>query len=929
MRAGHGRHNPGQPVDLSLEVANPSAGMTLEVTYRSLSEVIATEQIIVGQGTATSWLWQPPETDYRGYTVDIRLLDGSTVLDREAIAVDVSSDWAKFPRYGFISDFGFLSASRMDEVIDQLTRHHINGLQFYDWKSTHHKPLEGTPENPDFSWRDIANRRHYANTVEGYVTRAQERNMMAMSYNLLYGANEDADAVADGVSPDWFLYRDPSQTTQDIHPLPSGWKSDVTLVDPYNAAWREYIATTTADAIQAFGFDGWHVDQLGDRGQVYAANGRPIDLAPATGNFVSSMKSTPALSDLRYVANAVNQYGQTDIANAPVDFLYTEVWQPNEQYNDLAAILMQNHAASNGQLNSVLAAYMNYNHADNPGTFNTPAVLMTDAVIFAFGGAHIELGEHMLSKEYFPNNTLAQTSELQDRLVHYYDFLVGYQNLLRDGGSFGTHTVSSPTHPLNNWPAQQGSIATVSKTVGDREIFHLINFVDATHMNWRDTNATQTEPSEQTNVRIEFHTQRTLNHFWTASPDSMVGLPEDLAFTQAPNGFVQADVPSLKIWTMLVAEGDATAGYDHAGETAYGSNWDNGTDGGLGFGPWTLRASATSGGFAGFFSPEDPSGLDNTGSGDASTGRTLASFANKGSGVEKATAFRNFDQPLDGYGDSFRLTLEHGLVTGEVGLTLRSTTQAQSPDDFSNSTRFRLFIDGLSSTYQIIDGDGLFDTGVPITPFGLSAEIELLDADSYNLTLWSYQEQRDYSPSSFTFTERLLASSGAIESFALYQFDAPSGPIQDDVYWNHFSIRLGPSLSGDLDGSGALDVADLDLLFAAIEDGNADLDLTNDGLIDSDDAIEWVSNLFGSKPGDANLDRIVDLIDLSVLASNFGQSVISNSHGDFNADRSVDLIDLSILASNFGFDGTVPEPSALIIAMLTGLPVMGCRRRTA
>ena len=47
---------------------------------------------------------------------------------------------------------------------------------------------------------------------------------------------------------------------------------------------------------------------------------------------------------------------------------------------------------------------MNYNKADNRGEFNTPGVLLTDAVMFALGGSHLELGgDHMLCKEYFPN----------------------------------------------------------------------------------------------------------------------------------------------------------------------------------------------------------------------------------------------------------------------------------------------------------------------------------------------------------------------------------------------------------------------------------------------------------------------------------------------------------------------------------------------
>ncbi len=78
---------------------------------------------------------------------------------------------------------------------------------------------------------------------------------------------------------------------------------------------------------------------------------------------------------------------------------------------------------------------MDYNLASSKGYFNTPGVLLTDAVIFSFGGAHLEMGDHMLCKEYFPNSNLQMKPELQAAIVHYYDFLTAYQNLLRDGGA--------------------------------------------------------------------------------------------------------------------------------------------------------------------------------------------------------------------------------------------------------------------------------------------------------------------------------------------------------------------------------------------------------------------------------------------------------------------------------------------------------------
>ncbi|MEQ9460337.1 MAG: hypothetical protein RIG82_05245 [Phycisphaeraceae bacterium] len=133
-------------------------------------------------------------------------------------------------------------------------------------------------------------------------------------------------------------------------------------------------------------------------------------------------------------------------------------------------------------------------------------------------------------------------------------------------------------------------------------------------------------------------------------------------------------------------------------------------------------------------------------------------------------------------------------------------------------------------------------------------------------------------------------------------------------------------LLGDFDGSGVFEIADLDLLYAALGGSDLAFDLDGDLDVDAGDIAFWVEQLFGSAPGDANLDFKVDLIDLSALASNFDQSVTGFGEADFNGDGVVDLIDLSTLASNFGFDATtIPEPVAGVV--LLGL--LGCRRRRA
>ena len=804
------RYDPGESVQFSVDLQGPITGtQEVVIRYRHLSEIVDTQTIPV-TSASQSWSWTPPTDDFKGYVADFEILDNSVVQGQSAIAVDVSSDWAKFPRYGFLSDYGFLSNSTMDQVIESLNRYHINGLQFYDWANKHHQPLAGSVASPAFNWNDIANRTNYRNTVDGYISRAHDHNMMAMSYNLIYGANDDAGAAADGVQDEWYLYKDANHAIKDKHDLPAGWLSDVYLQDPGNSSWQDYIAGKTIEAFQAYAFDGWHMDQLGDRGQVYDYDGNSKDLANEFGPFVAAMKAKPDLSNKSFVLNGVNQFGQSSIATADVDFLYTEVWSPNEHYNDLASIIQTNSVLSNNQLNTVLAAYVNYDLADNPGSFNTPSVLLTDAVIFAFGGAHLELGEHMLGKEYFPNDNLQMSVQLQDSLTTYYDFLVGYQNLLRDGGEFASNPMSSSNTTLNMWPAQQGTVSVVNKHIGNREVFHLLNFSDAAHMNWRDTNGTQPEPTQINGIELSFFSHKPINKLWAASPDKDNGVPVELNFTQAANGTVSVTLPSLKYWSMLVAEAGPFTGWDDSTEPAYTNSWANGSNGGTGFGPWQLVSSSTAGGFAGFWNPDDSSGtngIDNTGAVQRGSGSTWASFANKGAGVEKATAFRTFDSALSADGDWFTVTLENGNVEGQAGVSLRNGTISATPDDYEDGARMQFFFEGGDANYSLLDGSGLLDTGIGWTPFGVKIDFELTSADTYDLIVWRYDEENDLSPQVFNFTGRTLAGSGDINSLALFQFDSTGSSVQNDVFFNYLGYSLAPR-NGDFNLDGSVDGRD-------------------------------------------------------------------------------------------------------------------------
>jgi dextranase len=536
---------PGDKAVFTIDKKLPAGTI---ISYKYLGSDVQNETL-----SGTSWNWTVPATDFSGYMVELSGSEDGKNKIYGCIAVDVSSDPARFPRNGFLSSYGKMSQTDIDHVMSYLNRLHINWVQLQDWDFKHHMPLAGTPENPTESWKDIANRTNYKSTVQGYIQSAHSFNMKTLSYNLCYGALNDA--AADGVSEKWYLFSDKTHSDKDVFKLASPpFKSWIYFVNPANKDWENYLIARNDDMYKVYDFDGYQIDQVGSRDKkLFDYNGNEVDLANAFNPFINAMKIADPGKKL--VMNAVNQYGQEGIATAPVDFLYTEVWAPNEGYSDLARIIQDNNRFSNSTKQTVLTAYMNYNLAENPGYFNTPGVLMTDAVIFAFGGAHLELGEHMLGKEYFPNNNLEMHADLKSAMINYYDFQTAYQNLLRDGGTFNNPVIASSDGKmkLNNWPPALGSVSVIGKDLGQKQIIHLINFSNATSLNWRDADGKQTAPQAFTNVAVNFQSAKVIKKIWFASPDVDFGASQNIDFTQSGNS-ANFILPSLQYWDMIVVE---------------------------------------------------------------------------------------------------------------------------------------------------------------------------------------------------------------------------------------------------------------------------------------------------------------------------------------------------------------------------------------
>lgn len=549
---------PGETAVVCLENL-PAEATALRARLYSLERCVRDWQLPASKRFPLSL----PDADGRGYALEIEALDEQqNVLTSAFTAVDVSSSWTKFPRYGYVWDF--TPSADAESKADEMARYHLNGVQFYDWQYRHHRPLAA-----DLSgWRDWSGRWISGDTVRAYLRAAHDRGMACMAYNMIYAANETYLTDGSGVQADWRLVRaNGADFTCDMDAKlgPVGVLQYFNLLNP---DWQSYIFAQENRVFEAFDFDGWHGDTIGENGPMrtadggplgYDADGKPIYLVK--DGYTAFLNAAKAAIGDKYLAfNPVGAQGIENVNVSAVDVLYTEFWPWDRNangrlYDDYYTLhrAILGACEQSGGKSLIVAAYVNYR---NPkAAFNPATVRMLDCVVFASGGSRIELGNggNMLSDEYFPADGKKRMDDgLRSAVGRLYDFLVAYENLLRDGQRPVSRTVRLENLPVST-DGRSDTVWCFAKADSSTEIYHFLNLT-GTDDGWRDEEQTKKPPIAHENVKTRLYTDYPVREVWLASPDGESPLPLPLEFQagrDANGAYAEFTQPTLEYWNLI------------------------------------------------------------------------------------------------------------------------------------------------------------------------------------------------------------------------------------------------------------------------------------------------------------------------------------------------------------------------------------------
>jgi dextranase len=294
------------------------------------------------------------------------------------------------PVMGFVTSF---DEDSHESVLAWLAQLRCTVVQVYDWMDSYSTPMPDSEKYDDPLGRPI-DRSALVALIEGI------RNIGAVAQ--AYAPVCAADAELADSHPEWRLYRNDGK--------PESLGELLQIMDPGNSAWREHWIREYGRAVEALGFNGFHLDTYGYPRNALNAKGEPVSVERGYAEFVDSVRSARPGDVVSF--NQVNGVPRGFPSPASPSFRYSEVWPPNDEWRHLEGLLSRS-AGSHPPHGDTLAIYPPVWEGDRRDALRT--AVLSEAVVTTLGANTLIWGDDhgALRHPYYVDHETLDASECE------------------------------------------------------------------------------------------------------------------------------------------------------------------------------------------------------------------------------------------------------------------------------------------------------------------------------------------------------------------------------------------------------------------------------------------------------------------------------------------------------------------------------------
>lgn len=637
--------------DRTVELARGSAGGIGIEAGGSASRIVAVAGL--------------PRDDFRGYMVFAApYADGTdgtvgclgntgSPLGFAARGIDVSSDWTRFPRPGWVSDF--TAGADQERAATGLARFGINYAIFYDVDCKAHLPYCPGP-----SWKNLEGEEVSAGSVAAAIAAVHARGMATGLFADVALADADYRTDGSGTLLSSGLFEGTGaapfcgapglpacmEARQAGHGrFPPGWRTPrLLLMDPADEAWRRHFLGNLKEAFRAYPYDAFQADTLGaPPNPVFDAGGRRADPGAALAHFAAVAR---AALGRPVIVNSVSLWAARDLAlRGGQPFFFAEV---HPEFGDhptfagpagmasllrrwtsariaMPAYVNKGFAASRYACAPPPAAYRQpfiSTLSANPGCYvNTPGAQLAGWAFLAAGIQHVVLGDwdpncgapKYATGEFWKGPMPCMRPALQSWLGALSQIQMGYLNLFYEGVTTAPERVMVTSGGVASTDGRAGTVMAQARTKAGFAFWDFTNLASVDTANsrtglalYQDKDGTMPEPRPISITAKAYHFGAIADGapLYAISPDWQ-GQPRLVPYARghdAGGDFVTAELPAFSTGLRLVLEtrglaggGPAGAGYDlEATEPLRGGHYTDATPG-CGTPPGSAAAAGSGG----------------------------------------------------------------------------------------------------------------------------------------------------------------------------------------------------------------------------------------------------------------------------------------------------------------------------------------------